>query len=179
MGDDPPGMHKMYRGLESGERTDPDEDTSEVLGTKQNTERVRAVGRKRKSENCPTGQDQFEGKQTTRSRLRPGERIVAQDMKSRRWTTEAMVIAENRDGTSYRVEINGKIHTRSRKFLRKLTGPGNFGQIDGVKSVERRMGEDTIRQQQNKISRPSDGAEDSINKTSDKSPGVTTWENNK
>ena len=43
-------------------------------------------------------------------------------MKTRRWDEEATIIAEGQEGTSYIVEINEEIHTRNRRFLRKLTG---------------------------------------------------------
>ena len=59
-------------------------------------------------------------------KLRPGEKVVTQNMKSRRWSEEATIIAKNQSGMSYEVEINGKVHTRNRRFLRKSAKLGRL-----------------------------------------------------
>ena len=93
--------------------------------------------RKRQREDHPTKYGWLKLRLTTSgNKLGPREKIITQNMKSRRWNKEATVITENQDGISYEVEINGKIHTRNRRFLRKLTRPENLRQLETTEGAD-------------------------------------------
>ncbi len=52
--------------------------------------------------------------------MKPGDKVSTKNMKSRQWTKKATIIGAQQGGVSYEVEINGKRHTRNRRFLRKI-----------------------------------------------------------
>lgn len=175
--DDPLEMCKLNRQIKTHARPSPGgENTLEVQETRQNTEQIRVRGRKRKNESHPTTQDQLERNRPVR--LEPGETVTALDLKTRRWTREATVIGGNQDGTSYRVKINGKIHTRNRRFLLKLTGTINYRRLSDLVNEDEKTEKGTIRQKKNKISRQPDVSKSSVHQKKE-SPGITMWENNK
>ena len=171
-------MYKINQEIKTHARSSARrENTLEVQETKQNTEQIRVRGRKRKNESRLASQDQLERNRPVR--LKTGETVIALDLKTRRWTREATVIVGNQDGTSYRVEINGNIHTRNRRFLLKSTGTENHRRLSGLANVDERTEEGTIQQKQNKISRQPDVSESIVHQKNNESPGITTWENNK
>ncbi len=84
--DDPTGIHMICRGLENRKWSDPKRTTTKAQETKQSIERVRARERKENDKNRTTNQNLVEGNRTGRNKIRPGEAVIAQDMKSRKWT---------------------------------------------------------------------------------------------
>ena len=60
-------------------------------------------------------------KQMTNDSMKPGERVITQNMKSRQWSEEATIIAANQAGVSYEVEINGRRH------IKRFMTTGNRG----------------------------------------------------
>ena len=54
--------------------------------------------------------------------MQPGEAVLVQDPKTRRWTIEATVVSK-RNSRSYEVNIDGRIHVRNRRFLKPVATP--------------------------------------------------------
>ena len=54
--------------------------------------------------------------------MQPGDAVMVQDHKTRRWTIEATIIAR-RNRRSYEIDIDGRTHVRNRRFLRPAITP--------------------------------------------------------
>ena len=133
---EPPGSNETSRRLSKHEQMNPGRENSRVPLSKLIRERVGELTLKRKREDHSTKHGWPKWNQTAKGNgLERGENLLMQNMKSRQWNEEAIVIAENQDGMSYEVEINGKIHTRNRRFLQKLTGQENPRQIQMMGEV--------------------------------------------
>ena len=55
--------------------------------------------------------------------MQPGDAVMVQDHKTRKWTIEATIIAR-RNRRSYQIDIEGRTHVRNRRFLRPAITPG-------------------------------------------------------
>ena len=56
--------------------------------------------------------------------LQPGEAVLVQDSKTKKWSIEATITAK-RNERSYEIDINGRTHIRNRRFLRPAINPGS------------------------------------------------------
>ena len=55
--------------------------------------------------------------------MQPGDSVMVQDHKTRKWMIEATIIAR-RNRRSYEVDLEGRTHVRNRRFLRPAITPG-------------------------------------------------------
>ena len=53
--------------------------------------------------------------------LYPGQKVLIQDFKTKKWSKPGVIISKNKYGHSYSVEIDGKTRWRNRRFIRELT----------------------------------------------------------
>ena len=74
-------------------------------------------------------QEQVKAKVDQASRIlepmQPGEAVLVQDFKTRKWTTNATIISR-RNSRSYEVDIDGRSHVRNRRFLRPVAASGSL-----------------------------------------------------
>ena len=55
--------------------------------------------------------------------MQPGEAVLVQDFKTRKWTINATIISR-RNSRSYEIDIDGRTHVRNLRFLRPVIASG-------------------------------------------------------
>ena len=55
--------------------------------------------------------------------MKPGDKVIAQNMLTKRWDAQGTIISRRRDGRSYWIDIDDRRYIRNRKFLRPCTTP--------------------------------------------------------
>ena len=57
------------------------------------------------------------------AQMEPGDKVIAQNMLTKRWDAQATIVSRRRDGRSYWVDIDDRKFVRNRKFLRPCLIP--------------------------------------------------------
>ena len=55
--------------------------------------------------------------------MKPGDKVIAQNMLTKRWDAQATIISRRHDKRSYWIEIDDRRYIRNRKFLRPCSTP--------------------------------------------------------